>query len=225
MLISLIQGPPVNEECAKQVLCEILALMPERQDQSSFLLRILREESSPQACAAITLLFEKGNAEALPSLIACWQQERRGDVLRILENAILKLNPADNLALSLLSYGSAAYIGSRYGIKNDDMLEYFQNNEVNLNLLMQGLRGRAGAINIPQGTQIVVHRYGEYEPPTTLQLISSEEFEKVVLRLTVTIKNETLGIFTCLVGERESDEVLKLVFGEGTGAAFWAYIE
>jgi hypothetical protein len=224
-LLSLSRGPSLDVKCADEFLRGMLLNIPETGDLISFLLSYIKgDESSPKACAAIQLLAERDDVAILPTLIDEWQDEKRGDVLCALQEAVLKLIPSSEPPLSLLSIGSAAYIGQRYNIDYDDILEYFPNKEESLALLVYGLMQRADFAYLQPGDYVTIHRWVNTGQANRYSFLTLEEFEKVVLRLSVVFENTEAGIVLCRIGMRQSDDILRLLFQENVGTEFWAYL-
>lgn len=224
-LLSLSRGPSLDVKCADEFLRGMLSCIPEIGDQINLLFNYVKgDESSPKACAAIQLLAERADKDLLPTLIDEWQHEKRGDVLCALQEAILKLSSSPEPPLSLITMGSADYMGKRYNIDYDEMLEYFPTKEENLALLVYGMMQRADFDYLKAGDYVTIHRWAKTGPANRHSFLTLEDFEKIALRLSVVFENTQAGIVLCRVGMRQSDDILRLLLQKSVGTAFWAYL-
>ena len=129
-LLTLARDHSLDDVCAEGFFKGMLPLIDSPERQIDFLLNYVKGEAvSPMECAAINSLSLREQNDALPALISAWREESRGDVLMALHGAIMALSHGMGPSPNLLSVGSAAFIGKRYGIEFNQEMEYFGDKE------------------------------------------------------------------------------------------------
>ena len=210
-LLSIARGISSDGVCANEILSSIVACISTQTEKVNFLNQIIvGDESSSMICAAIQLLVQLNANEMVSVLIEMWHEEKRDDVLDALLMAINQLWAKKQPPPNLMSIGSASFIAKKYDIQYDDILDIFPSKQANLALLKEGLKKKPKTTTIPMGTFLIISPWGNARPQSTNTFISIEEFEGLILNLSLTFREEESGAMMCMVSESESAEVVDL---------------
>jgi hypothetical protein len=221
-LLSLARGTSSDGVYTKEIILGIVDLISTKNEKVAFLNQlIVGEESSSMICAAIQLLAQQNANEMVSILIEMWHEEKREDVLESLSMAINQLWAKKQPSPNLMSIGSASFIAKKYDVQYDDILDIFSSKQANLALLKEGLKKKPKTTTIPMGTFLIISTWENARPKSTNSFITTEEFEGLILNLSLTFREEESGAMMCMVSESESEEVVDLLFESNVGAAFW----
>jgi hypothetical protein len=219
-MLSLARSQAIDDDSAHEFFNGMQSLIGDKAELKAFLLSYVKlEERSSLNCAALRQIVKERYTDLIPVLIAEWRKEHRADVLGELYVAITSLY-TKTPPLCLMNCSSEIYVAKRYGLECDDLCDITFDDEACYVLLVQGLTPNEDRKYLKPGTYITIKEWQPDQEPIATRYLSIEEFEKIVLRLSVVFEDLDKGLLVCRIEEHDSDVGIMALFRDGEGKAF-----